>query len=677
MFNPKHYFDNENQKEALDFDEIKKRLDDLMKKAAGSSPAKKAFLETCIQTMQKAMDASAQREKNDYAGLKKLNERYNREISPENYEESFANPAYASARLGKDNGSLLSAFYSDIRRARAFAFHGMEFALARLYEGIEGLSSLLLTDSQKSWTKIPAFYCQWKREMNNVLSGIDFRRQHDPAYRFYHDIILDQDLHSQDYLYLYDASIGEYEIRISRHFAQMEKKKLHTLAETIVQGYIRGFESSNKDLASKKTVMLIYNIGQERLVKEIMALLENAGLSLVLPSPASTPVNRQYQYDHKFDFALTLTSEEIHRREKEARMTYEENRSLAQFYSGIIYIDKFGEKPFSPQMKDEAARLSKEQQPLYRELLGRLQAVRQEYMPRSESSFCIIAFPTPEIGEHFETLFDATVEINSLDNKTWETLQQKIIDVIDRARFIHVKGTGANKTDINVMMQPLRDPEKETNFVNCTADVNIPVGEVFTSPQLKGTKGVLHLEETFLNGLKYENLQLHFKDGHISDYSCSNFQSEAENRKYIEENLLNHREELPIGEFAIGTNTLAYKVAVQYNIMPLLPILIIEKMGPHFAIGDTCFSHEEDHTTFNPDGKKITAVDNEVSALRKTDPQKAYTNCHTDITLPYEGLEHITAVFPDGTASPIIKDGLFAIDGLEKLNEPLLELRKR
>jgi leucyl aminopeptidase (aminopeptidase T) len=328
-------------------------------------------------------------------------------------------------------------------------------------------------------------------------------------------------------------------------------------------------------------------------------------------------------------------------------------------------------------MKDEAARLSKEQQPLYRELLGRLQAVRQEYMPRSESSFCIIAFPTPEIGEHFETLFDATVEINSLDNKTWETLQQKIIDVIDRARFIHVKGTGANKTDINVMMQPLRDPEKETNFVNCTADVNIPVGEVFTSPQLKGTKGVLHLEETFLNGLKYENLQLHFKDGHISDYSCSNFQSEAENRKYIEENLLNHREELPIGEFAIGTNTLAYKVAVQYNIMPLLPILIIEKMGPHFAIGDTCFSHEEDHTTFNPDGKKITAVDNEVSALRKTDPQKAYTNCHTDITLPYEGLEHITAVFPDGTASPIIKDGLFAIDGLEKLNEPLLELRKR
>ena len=65
-----------------------------------------------------------------------------------------------------------------------------------------------------------------------------------------------------------------------------------------------------------------------------------------------------------------------------------------------------------------------------------------------------------------------------------------------------------------------------------------------------------------------------------------------------------------------------------------MPILIVEKMGPHFAIGDTCYSWEEDYPVFNPiDGKEIVARENEKSALRKTDIQNAYTNCHTDITM--------------------------------------------
>ena len=49
-----------------------------------------------------------------------------------------------------------------------------------------------------------------------------------------------------------------------------------------------------------------------------------------------------------------------------------------------------------------------------------------------------------------------------------------------------------------------------------------------------------------------------------------------------------------MGEFAIGTNTTAYVFAAKYGIGDKLPILIAEKMGPHFAVGDTCYSHEED-----------------------------------------------------------------------------------
>jgi len=105
--------------------------------------------------------------------------------------------------------------------------------------------------------------------------------------------------------------------------------------------------------------------------------------------------------------------------------------------------------------------------------------------------------------------------------------------------------------------------------------------------------------------------------------------------------------------------------------LDVLPILIIEKMGPHFAIGDTCFSHEEEHVTYNPDGKQITAVENELSALRDSDPAGAYTNCHTDITLPYESLAYIKAVTSGGEELYVIKDGRFAVKGTEELNKYL------
>ena len=48
--------------------------------------------------------------------------------------------------------------------------------------------------------------------------------------------------------------------------------------------------------------------------------------------------------------------------------------------------------------------------------------------------------------------------------------------------------------------------------------------------------------------------------------------------------------------------------------------IIAEKTGPHFAVGDTCYSWSEDTAVYNPDGKEIIARDNEVSILRKKDP---------------------------------------------------------
>ena len=135
--------------------------------------------------------------------------------------------------------------------------------------------------------------------------------------------------------------------------------------------------------------------------------------------------------------------------------------------------------------------------------------------------------------------------------------------------------------------------------------------------------------------------------------------------------MLFHHDTLPLGEFAIGTNTTAYMAARRFDINDKLPILIAEKTGPHFAVGDTCYSHEEDRMTYNPDGKAIIARENEISALRHTDMSQAYLNCHTDITIPYDELGEVSAVRADGSVIEIIKDGFFVLKGTEELNVPL------
>ena len=354
--------------------------------------------------------------------------------------------------------------------------------------------------------------------------------------------------------------------------------------------------------------------------------------------------------------------------------SYDEYADLAEVHGGPAVIETFGEKPFSPVNKEECWTFSEAQQKLQVELDNESGQIVNRYIKGEERSFTIIAYPIPEIGENFQDIFREIVKINTLDYKKYQKIQQTIIDTLDTCEWVEIKGKGDNETDLLIHLHTLADPQKQTNFENCVADVNIPLGEVFTSPVLAGTGGILHVSKVYLNGLQFCDLKLVFDCGQVIDYTCSNFDIEEENRKYIEDNILFHHPRLAMGEFAIGTNTTAYVAAQKYDIADKLPILIAEKMGPHFAVGDTCYSWAEDTPVYNPDGKEIIARDNEISEMRKDDVSLAYYGCHTDITIPYDELGSICAVDDDGDMIPVIEDGRFVLPGTEALNEAFGEL---
>lgn len=626
--------------------------------------------------------------------LQAMNHGLYNDILGDNYNRSYANYRYIMGEFSKDYtrdkeeikriAQLLGFVYNEIRGMTVYAFEGRVVDITLFAELFVQIYFMFQDDFSVKDLESAVYY--FENDYAEFWITYRIREQLDPDLTFATDIIMNSDLGDVTYMYRYGEYVGKNEIDTAIFMSTLPDSEIEAMARTFTEGYRLGFEAAGIDLSKKKTVNIRYFLGQERMIRAAILQFEQMDLRPICYRYAANRINRrlihrigysssvpnrQLEYDHRMDEALFMDKKLMERKLEVLRQAYKNMAYEASVYAGPAVVEVFGENPFEPENSELNPVLDKKQQEAVISYRTMSSQIVNEYIAQDQCSFTIIAYPVPEIGDRYRDIFRDTVRINTLDNDLFRAIHQSMIDELDKAEHVRVVGQGANVTDMTVMMHEMTDPSKETNFENCVADVNIPVGEVFTSPKLTGTHGILNVSEVFLDGLKYVNLKLTFEDGKIADYTCDNYPDTEKNKAYIKENLLGGRDTLPIGEFAIGTNTTAYVMANKYDIVYKLPILIVEKMGPHFAVGDTCYSWSEENVLHNPDGKEIVAKDNECSILRKTDVSKAYFNCHTDITIPYDEIGGIYSVHPDGTEVPIIEKGRFVLPGTEKLNEAL------
>ena len=641
-----------------------------------------AFVLLIDETNQKLRSGSF--EKYSMEELAAWNAKLYEDILPDVYDRSYGNPAYATEKLGAEYGPVLSALYAEIRGAIAYVYEQKIEYLDILFELFVEIYNQfeegpVVKNVQDTIYWYASDYC-------DVFVADRILEQVDASRSFATDIIRKSDLTDLRYLYSFGEYISASEIRTARHLLELDESVIAKMADVYTEGYRIGFVNTGKDLTKKKSVNIRYVLGFERVVKKAIENFEKMGLSPVIYRSGVSMLtkrqhlkigyygaiaNKQYEYDHRDDQALFLDKKFVERKLEVMQTTYEHCKDLARVFAGPACIEMFGEEPFVPEVKEEVLTLNEKQQELSVSFDSRQSQLVNTYIPGDERSFTIIAYPVPEIGDKYEEIFDEIIRINTLDAKVYEKVQQTLIDALDQGTCVRILGRNGNCTDLTVQLHALKDREKETIFENCVADVNIPVGEVFTSPVLEGTNGLLHVSKVYLNELQYQDLKITFANGMIADYSCKNFERELENKEYIKEHVLHRQATLPLGEFAIGTNTTAYVAAKKYDIEDKMPILIAEKMGPHFAVGDTCYSWSEDIKVYNPNGKEIIARDNSISILRKEDVSKAYYHCHTDITIPYEELKRIYVITADGKEISLIENGEFVLPGTEILNEPL------
>ena len=616
------------------------------------------------------------------------------ELGEVSYVNSYTNPTYAVAVFGQEFGRLLSFVYAEMFSLPAYAAREEQFELLIRMEWFVELYCIFEGSTED--TDVRLYQNAWDCCYWFVSDYMDVEMERrvgekvEPSFDFAYRLITESDLTDLDYLYRYGEYISDNEILTAKLLNEMPEKELQKMADTYTEGYRIGFIKGNKDISIKEVVNIVYPIGFEQVVKRAITNFANMGLKVTMMPNShsvfhkrgtgvngyySTSANRQFDYDHREDDALFLDKKLVNRKLEVLEEAYIRYQTISKKHGGPAWIEIFGEKEFLPEDKAEACTYDDKQQKLAVSYAAGSGKIINTYVPGEERSFTIIAYPVPDIGKDYREIMKETIALNTLPYETYEQVQQTIIDALDTCSYVKVEGVNGNRTNLKVKLCKLQRPDQMTKFENCVADVNIPVGEVFTSPTLKGTEGILHVKRVYLRDLSYDNLKMTFQDGMVTDYSCTNYEDDAQNKKYIKDHVLQHYNSLPMGEFAIGTNTTAYVMGRKFGIEDKLPILIAEKTGPHFAVGDTCYSHAEDVAVYNPDGKEIVARDNEISLLRKDEERKeeAYYHCHTDITIPYDELGRLYGVTEDGKEIDIIREGRFVLEGTDMLNEAFAE----
>jgi aminopeptidase len=145
-----------------------------------------------------------------------------------------------------------------------------------------------------------------------------------------------------------------------------------------------------------------------------------------------------------------------------------------------------------------------------------------------------------------------------------EARQDKAIAWLKGKKQVHITAPGTDLT-LSIEGRP---------FINCACKVNVPDGEVFTSPVENSANGFVHFTfPTIYEGFEVSNVRLEFKDGKVIKASAD------KNEDYLIKKLDSDPGARFLCEFAIGTNERIDRFTGQ--------ILFDEKIGGsfHLAVG--------------------------------------------------------------------------------------------
>ncbi|GKX28332.1 hypothetical protein SH1V18_08120 [Vallitalea longa] len=583
------------------------------------------------------------------------------------YAHNFANPRYLH-ELGFADADILSVIYYAFDRSLRNVMLNRPIFVWNKSDLLIALRKYFMDlDREKLQGEFDKQFCKTRIHIEDTLM-----LERSTTINCFNRVLESANPSNLDWMSGYGVYITKLEQEMCQYWYALPQVTIDKMANHIVDAFFHGFLSQSRTIGNRTNIRIMYAIGQEALAQGIVEILRRRGMEPIILMPSSIAYQGQCIMDHSYDYAI-YSSLECYEAQKHAySIAIERYHEYIKNTCGFIRVGTFGNEVEPDTLSKYAYHPSTDTLKIYNSMIAENRGIESNLLKPDTLSFCSVVFPDKRVGYDFQEIFDGFSKLNTEESEPYELIQEKLIGILDKCDRVHLVGMNGNVTDLNVSMSQLKNKGTQTKFLNCGGDINVPHGEMFTTPILAETNGVLNVKEIFLKNKYYKNLRLTFRDGLVTDYDCDNFSDEEENRQYIFENLLNSTENVPIGELSIGTNTLAYRMALDFNLFSRLPILLAEKMGPHIAVGDPCFARGEDSPVYNIySGKEMIARENEITMKRKENPD-CYMNFHTDITIPFNEMGLFVGTDTKlNEEHVIIRDGRFVPSVANKLNKNL------
>lgn len=220
--------------------------------------------------------------------LKQRNHALYEDILPENYENSFANPAVAVKCLGEEFGALAAFLYTEMRSLIGFTYEGRLDELVIRMELFSEVYAAFVYEEQEnhrlpSYASIREILYWFVSDYADVAAEARVRELVCPGNNFAADIIRRAELTDLRYLYAYGEYVGENELSMAKFLNSLPEETINTMADTYTEGYRIGFEVTGKDLSKKAAVDVRYQLGFERMCGELWRILTKWDCACDLP----------------------------------------------------------------------------------------------------------------------------------------------------------------------------------------------------------------------------------------------------------------------------------------------------------------------------------------------------------------------------------------------------------
>ncbi|MCK5346163.1 MAG: hypothetical protein KAR20_22290, partial [Candidatus Heimdallarchaeota archaeon] len=258
---------------------------------------------------------------------------------------------YCVKILGEKIGQLVSYFYVKIRGCISYAFMHKIRAMHEYFELFVKFYDFIKED-ELEYDNLKLLLTSVEQSDRTDFQKIRIKERFSADFGFYRDIIENADLSDLRYLFHVGNRISDFEIQTANFLLAYPAEKIMTLSKLIVDAYILGFKNDDKDVSKKSTVLVYYNIGQERLIRQLIKDFKAVNLDVLINFAFSTDINKQYQHDHQFDNALFIDPEFVENFKQSYENALNDHNKILSKFSGPVFFDKFGDNPFTPVTKD-------------------------------------------------------------------------------------------------------------------------------------------------------------------------------------------------------------------------------------------------------------------------------------------------------------------------------------